>query len=111
MSEKQKMFIFSAIFMLYGGLNFYIFDHFSSLLNAFVPVWGVIVCAVVYALIALTLPLAFLPIKDSIHLKVRSLGMHWMGLFDYLLLFLSIADFAWFLISPFYKNTELQNII
>lgn len=111
MSEKQKMFIFSAIFMLYGGLNFYIFDHFSSLLNAFMPVWGVIICAVVYALIALTLPLAFLPIKDSIHLKVRSLGMHWMGLFVYLLLFLSISDFAWFLISPFYKNTELQNII
>ena len=96
--------------MFYGGLNLYIFDHFSSLLNAFMPVWGVIICAVVYALIALTLPLAFLPIKDSVHLKLRSLGMHWMGRFAYLLLFLSISDFIWFLISPFYKNQDLQTI-
>ncbi|MBR6593577.1 MAG: metallophosphoesterase [Clostridia bacterium] len=86
--------IFGIIFivLLYGGANYYIFTRVARLMQYIFPTLGKGVPAAAYFAVAAVTLLAFIPMYGRVGAAVKWFGMHWMGLFVYLLLFFLLAD-------------------
>ena len=98
-------FVVALIVMLitYFGLNFYILNHIFAILSTFLPLVFSFAVVDAMAFLALLLPVVFLPSSPLLR-KLRVLGMIWMGMFVYFLMFFSISDFIGLFIAD--SNTE-----
>jgi len=76
----------------YGGTNVYIGRKLFDWLKWLFPQINGTVFAVIYALFALSMIVAILPLPSAIKGIMSWPGSYWMGIFVYLLLFLLIAD-------------------
>lgn len=98
-------FPFLVIFLLYGGLHFYLARRMGEGLLALLPIKKPIFYTV-FAICSLGTPLQFVVPKGTLLSSAAGLwGSVWMGIFVYLFLFTVIVDLVWLLFrfSPLKK--------
>jgi len=90
----MKRFIFGAFIMLsiYAGTNFYIARSLYLGIITVLPNLNVWLYAGLYAFIALSLFVRFFPVSYSVKRFMNCIGVHWIGIFVYFLLFFITAD-------------------
>jgi predicted MPP superfamily phosphohydrolase len=81
-----------VVLIIYFGLNFYILNHIFAILSAFAPVSVCYALVGIMAFMAILLSVTFLSPSPLLR-KLRTIGMIWMGLFIYFLMFFAVVDF------------------
>lgn len=92
MSKIAIIFGVTVILSFYGGSNVYIGRKLFHGLKWLFPQINGTIFAVIYALFALSMIMAILPLPAAIKGIVSWLGSYWMGIFVYLLIFFLVAD-------------------
>jgi len=84
--------VFTIIIITYGGANVYIALRLYQWLSLLFPQINPAVFYCIFALIALSTFLGFLPIHAGVRKVINWIGAHWMGIYVYLLIFCLAAD-------------------
>jgi predicted MPP superfamily phosphohydrolase len=86
--------VFGIILMLsfYGGTNFYIARRLFQWISLFSLQVNIKVYAFFYLVAALSMIIGFFPVPSVIKSVINWIGLHWMGIFVYLLLLFLAAD-------------------
>jgi len=85
------------VFSLYGGANYYVGKKIYQGLSYFSRNINVKIYTIVFALIALSVFIATLPMPLETKRIISWVSYHWMGVFVYLLLFFLLSDLVLFL--------------
>jgi predicted MPP superfamily phosphohydrolase len=76
----------------YGGTNFYIARRLFQWISLFSPQINIKLYAILYLFAALSMIIGFFPILSVIKSIINWIGLHWIGVFVYLLLLFLAAD-------------------
>lgn len=88
----MRIIVVIAIFLLYGGANYYVASRMYRMLNLIGGGVNLPVFAIVFSLISVTVLLSFFRGGSSFQRIVSAAGSVWMGILMYLLLFTAAAD-------------------
>ena len=84
--------VFLVIIITYGGANAYIALRLHQWLSLLFPQINSAVYYCIFALVALSTFLGFLPIQSDAKKVINWIGAHWMGIYVYLLIFCLVTD-------------------
>ena len=82
----------AVMFLTYGGANAYIAFRLYQWLKLLFPQMPPAIFACIFALIASSVILGFLPIPSGIKRTISWISAYWMGIYVYLLIFCIAAD-------------------
>lgn len=97
MKRLGIVFFIIFVFSLYGGANYYVGKKIYQGLSYFSRNINVKIYTIVFALIALSVFIATLPMPLETKRIISWVSYHWMGVFVYLLLFFLLSDLVLFL--------------
>jgi predicted MPP superfamily phosphohydrolase len=102
------LFFSPVVFIVYGGICFYIGIRLFGLLTCFLPALKAVVFWPIFSLLCLLLIFSgFIPHKLNF---LRKAGSYWMAVIMYLLILLALADFVRLFINLFF-NKKINNLM
>lgn len=97
------------LFLLIGGINYYLACSLCRLVNHFVPKVSVLVPFIILSVLAVFLLLSFFkPFSGTLQWYVSAIGTAWMGIVAYLLVFTLLADLIYLFVFIFQKISGIE---
>lgn len=92
MGKFTMVFGIALVLAIYAAVNVYIGHRLYRWATIMMPTLNVWLFATIYAVLAMTFILAFLPLPSLVTTTANWIGSYWLGVFCYLLLFMLAID-------------------